>query len=109
MLLLQDQFDLKSADQDEKLQRFGEFVTAFYSSLWPQSPLAPKAAFNDLQFNTEMLECQPIPKFQKVADAIIHALNRCLWYPTEKLVSYPMCSKQLEPEIKEILGCKSLR
>ena len=81
----------------------------YYSSHWFPSPSAAEAAFNDLQFCKKMFECQTIPKLKQVADTVIQTLNRHLWYLTEELVLCALCSKQLTPELKEILGRKLLK
>ena len=78
----------------EKLQWFSEFVAVYYSSHWFQSPLAAKAAFNDLQyFCKKMLECQIIPKLKQASDTVIQTLNRHLWYLTEELIPFALCFK----------------
>ena len=76
----------------EQLQRFSEFVVVYYWSHWFQSPLAAEAAFNDFQFYKKMLECETIPKVKQVADTVIQILNRHLWYLTEELVPFSLCS-----------------
>lgn len=82
------------------------FVAVFYAPLWFQSPLAPEAAFNDLQLYKKMLECQAIPKLSKIAEKTIQALKRHLWCLTEELIPFALCSKQLAPEVKEVLARK---
>ena len=105
MLLLQEQLG-KKPEYLEKLRRLSEFVAVCYSSHWFQSPLAAEAACNDFQFCKKMLECQTISKLKQVADTAIQTLNRHLWCLTEELVQFALCSKQLTPELKEILGRK---
>ena len=81
----------------------------YYSSHWFSSPLAAEAAFNDLQFCKKMLECQTIPKLKQVADTVVQTPNRHLWYLTEELVPFALCSKQITPELKEIHDRKLLK
>ena len=99
MLLLQNQLEIEPANL-EKLQSFGEFVAVFYSSMWFQTPLASEAAYNDMVFYKKMLECQAKPKLSIIFERMTPAINRHLWYLTEKLLQFALCSTQLAHEEK---------
>jgi len=105
MLLLQEQLDIEPADL-EKLKSFGEFVAVIYAPLWFQFPLASEAAYNDLLFYKKMLECQTMPVLGDISARAIQALNRHLWYLTEELIPFALCSQQLAPEVKEVMARK---
>ena len=75
MLLLQGQLQVKETNL-EKLQSFGHFVAIFYSSFWFQSPLASKAAYNDLMFYKTMLKYQSSSKLGNIAHNAAKAPSR---------------------------------
>ena len=105
ILLLQNQLEIEAANL-EKLQSFGKFVAVFYSSMWFRTPLASEAAYNDLVFYKKMLECQTKPKLNNIFERLIPAMNRHLWYLTEELLPFALCSTQLAHEEKEVLARK---
>lgn len=98
MLLLQEQLDIEPEVLDG-LQRFGQFVAIFYAPYWFECPLASEAALNDLQFFNRMLKYKNVD--DDIASAAISAFNRHLWYLTEELVPFALCSKKNPPEDKE--------
>ena len=103
MLLLQGQLQVEETNL-EKLQSFGDFVAIFYSSFWFQSPSASEAAYNDLMFYKTMLKYQSSSKLGNIAHNAAKAPSRHLWYLTEELIPFALCSKQLACEEKEVLA-----
>ena len=103
MLLLQGQLQVEETNL-EKLQSFGDFVAIFYSSFWFQSPLASEAAYNDFMFYKTMLKYQSSSKLGNIAHNAAKAPSRHLWYLTEELIPFALCSKQLACEEKKVLG-----
>ena len=89
MLLLQGQLQVEETNL-EILQGFGDFVAIFYSSFWFQSPLASEAACSS--------------KLGNIAHNAAKAPSRHLWYLTEELIPFALCSKQLACEEKEVLA-----
>ena len=102
-LLLQEQLQVEETDL-EKLQSFGDFVAISYSSFWFLSPLASEAAYNDLMFYKTMLKYQSSSTLGNIAHNAAKALSRHLWYLTEELIPFALCSKQLASEEKEVLA-----
>ena len=103
MLLLQGQLQVEETDL-EKLQSFGDFVAIFYSSCWFQFPLASEAACNDLMFYKTMLKYQSSSKLGNIAHNAAKTPSRHLWYLTEELIPFALCSKQLACEEKKVLA-----
>ena len=103
MLWLQGQLQVEETDL-EKLQSFGDFVAIFYSSFWFQSPLASESVYNDLMFYKTMLKYQSSSKLGNIAHNPAKALSYHLWYLTEELIPFALCSKQLACEEKEVLA-----
>ena len=69
-----------------------------------KSPLASEAAYNDLMFYKTMLKYQSSSKLGNIAHNAAKAPSRHLWYLTEELIPFALCSKQRACKEKEVLA-----
>ena len=100
MLLLQTQLDV-DAKILKGLKLFGYFVAVIYAKHWFKAPVGAETAANNLQWYMLLLAHEQIPVFKNISDAALSALNRHLWYLSEELIPFALCSHQLQEHTKQ--------
>ena len=88
------------------LELFGYFVAVIYAKHWFKVPVGAEAAANDLQLHKLLLAHEGIPVFKDISDAALSALKRHLWYLSEELIPFVLCSHQLQEHTKQNLASK---
>ena len=108
MLLLQAQLDI-DPEILQPLELFGYFVAVIYAPSWFRAPVATEAAVIDLEPYKRLLSLRKNKVFRDVCIAAISALRRRLWYLTEELIPFALCSGDLQDYIKRNLAAKIFR
>ena len=100
ILLLQTRLHEIDASRFQQLCIFGDFVTFIYA--WFQAPVPSEAAALHLMFFKKMLNLNKTEgtPLQEIAQIIIKAMRRHLWYLTEELMLLCLLSKQSLPKKK---------
>ena len=93
MLLLQTQLDV-DAKILKGLKHCGYFVV--YTKHWFKSPIGAEAAANNLQLRKLLLLLMNEYQYLDTSDAALSALKRHLWYLSEELILFALCSHQLQ-------------
>ena len=80
-----------------------------YAPSWFRAPVATDAAVIDLELYKRLLSLRKNEVFRNVCIAAISALRRHLWYLTEELIPFALCSGDLQDHIKQNLAAKIFR
>ena len=106
MILLQSQLEI-DGETLMRLQQFADFVACYYAPNWFRCPLPADASSLDLKFLKRLLVLgKSEGSMQNIAKVVVDTMRRHLWYLTEELVPFALCSDKLHKEEKQRFALK---